>query len=54
MRNTGVTNLPTSVFFVPEPATTLILFGLLAACRRRTVHRSASNLDKPMNASDCE
>jgi hypothetical protein len=36
MRNTDLTNLPSNVFFVPEPSTSVILFGLLTslACAR--------------------
>ena len=36
MRNTDLTNLQRNVFFVPEPSTSVILFGLLAtlACAR--------------------
>src|SRR5205823_10615973 len=35
-RNTDITNLQANVFFVPEPSTSLILFGLLTslACAR--------------------
>ena len=41
MRNTDLTNLQRNVFFVPEPSTSVVLFGLLAtlACARTGAKR---------------